>query len=323
MRREEIERLVGPIFQAQLTPLAPTTRTEYAAAVSRLKGRAWREYAYSKKLGKRAAAVMRAAWRDWQASRIINCCECLEREQDPARQSEHIGALRALVEELRGDLNAEQYQPPPDAKKAGQTKKAKRRTAKIAVSGLEGWLLNCRPSDAIPLFIMAATGARPEELKIGVGVRISRDGILTAAIQGAKVSKHTGGGQARRKISVDLNMLQLSEDWIRIMRNQSFEVKIEANQSWQKRVSRAADRAGLSNVSPYSLRHAFAALVKGAGQNDEWLSAALGHVSPRTRKHYGHANQGRSGRGLVDVQAEREVRRPARFQPGERPGRRG
>ncbi len=323
MKREEIERLVGPIFGSQLTPLAATTKAEYALAVSRLNGKTWQEYAYSKELSKRSAGVIRAAWRDWQVSRIIKGCERLEIEQDPAQQIEAARILRSLVEELRGDLNGAQYKPPPDAKKPGQSKKAKRRTAKIAIADLERWLSSCDPSDTIPLFIMAATGARPAELKNGFGVSVSKDGILTASILGAKVSKHTGGGQAWRQISVDLNMLQLSDDRIRIVKGQSFEVKIEANQNWQKRVSRAAERAGLANVSPYSLRHAFAALVKAAGQNDERLSAALGHVSPRTRKHYGHANQGRSGRGLVDVQAERDVRRPAHVQPGERPGARG
>ncbi|HBP5358178.1 TPA: site-specific integrase [Pseudomonas aeruginosa] len=81
------------------------------------------------------------------------------------------------------------------------------------------------------------------------------------------------------------------------------------NRSFEKRLSRAANQAGLPGISAYSLRHQFSADLKDEVEPDR-VSLALGHVSRKSRKRYGHAKQRRSGAGglLVSVQADRELR---------------
>ncbi|MFN9528352.1 MAG: hypothetical protein ACK561_06705, partial [Pseudomonadaceae bacterium] len=81
------------------------------------------------------------------------------------------------------------------------------------------------------------------------------------------------------------------------------------NRAFEKRLSRAAKRAGLFGISAYSLRHQFSADLKDEVEPDQ-VSLALGHVSRNSRKRYGHAKQRRSGSGglLVSVQADRELR---------------
>jgi len=82
--------------------------------------------------------------------------------------------------------------------------------------------------------------------------------------------------------------------------------------AWRKRLTRAGERVGLRRLSPYSLRHQFASDQKQRGWNDDRLSQALGQASDRTRKHYGHSEQGRGrGGGLQSVSASVAVRQKA------------
>lgn len=62
-------------------------------------------------------------------------------------------------------------------------------------------------------------------------------------------------------------------------------------------------------VSPYSFRHAFAADQKAVAHPVETIAAMLGHVSGRSQRTYGHANQGRHPLShIVEAKASRPVR---------------
>jgi hypothetical protein len=90
--------------------------------------------------------------------------------------------------------------------------------------------------------------------------------------------------------------------------------------AWRKRLTRTAARLGFPKLTPYNFRHQFAGDQKRRGWNDDRLSQALGQASARTRKHYGHARQGRGGGGgLKSVTATRAVRNAQTPTPGQSP----
>ena len=61
-------------------------------------------------------------------------------------------------------------------------------------------------------------------------------------------------------------------------------------------------------ISPYSLRHAFCADLKGDRMDPSDIAKAMGHASARSQGHYGTVHQGRGGLGVMAVQASREPR---------------
>ena len=138
---------------------------------------------------------------------------------------------------------------------------------------------------------------------------------LEFTIQGAKVSDLTGAGQPERTLLINAKAIlgeEINELLLKKVSLEGDEMVIQdtgQNRSFEKRLSRAANRAGLPGISAYSLRHQFSADLKDEVEPDQ-VSLALGHVSRKSRKRYGHAKQRRSGAGglLVSVQADRELR---------------
>lgn len=135
---------------------------------------------------------------------------------------------------------------------------------------------------------MALTGCRPAELR-GIKVRQEHERI-TFEISGAKVDDDRG--IKIRTLTLDkpaLEQSQVGRDlaaWLgsRECRTITYQGNVEA---FRERVARAANRAGLAQVSAYSYRHAEARELKKAGVDRENIAQRLGHRSERSQSVYG------------------------------------
>lgn len=145
-----------------------------------------------------------------------------------------------------------------------------------------------RQEDRAPLAVLALSGCRPAEVK-GVKVRQDVDSI-SLEIQGAKFDEDRG--IASRSLTFeksDLAKSQAGRDltaWLggRQVRTISHGGTVEA---FRERVSRAAARAGLDQVSAYSYRHAEARHLKNSGTDRGEIANRLGHRSDRSQSVYG------------------------------------
>ena len=291
-------------------PLKDSTLAEYKRVADRIGDLSWYEYAINHHLTKRSAVIARYAWRRATAQRLLNVLSAIDREDDPDEKRK----LRDKMEFHGQDLQASQ--PSYEAFTANKTKKqSKRASLKGLPSDWRAQLfLSLKPSDQLKAAVLILSGCRPAELKMGVCVR--RDGeAFNFKIQGAKVSELTCAGQPERMLrikAVPILGKAINDHLLEIISAHGDEMTIQdadPNRAFEKRLSRAGQKAGLSKVSPYSLRHQFSADLKGEAEPDQ-VSLALGHVSVKSRKHYGHANQRRSTTGgvLLSVEASRELR---------------
>ncbi|EKS9884144.1 site-specific integrase [Burkholderia pyrrocinia] len=142
--------------------------------------------------------------------------------------------------------------------------------------------------DRAAFAVLALTGSRPSEIR---GVRVRQDGdTVTLTIRGAKVDDARGVDLRTLGYSRDeLTSTQAGRDlldWLghREQRTVAHEGTVEA---FRERVSRAADRAGLSQVSAYTYRHAAAREMKNEGASREEIAERLGHRSERSQSVYG------------------------------------
>ena len=136
--------------------------------------------------------------------------------------------------------------------------------------------------------VMALTGARPAEVR---GTKVRQDGdTVTLAIRGAKVDESRGVPVRTLAFSRDeLASTQAGRDltdWLgaREQRTVAHDGSVEA---FRERVSRAADRAGLPQVSAYTYRHAAARDLKNEGASREEIAERMGHRSDRSQSVYG------------------------------------
>lgn len=153
-------------------------------------------------------------------------------------------------------------------------------------------------------------GARPAEVELGIELEktVTESGeAVMVRIRGAKLTEKSG--QEVREIVVsgqsDLGRALLNHagsmgDPCIVKRpaarlNKDFS-KLRAARKIPKR------------ISPYSLRHAFCADLKGDRMDPSDIAKAMGHASARSQGHYGTVHQGRGGLGVVAVQASREPR---------------
>ena len=164
---------------------------------------------------------------------------------------------------------------------------------------------------ALPFLVAAITGCRPAELTTEVLLSID-DGELIVCIQGAKVSKNSGQrwrelrwtlpreglvGLMAEKVVKAGNELRVSLD---SPKNFSTAVRNAAQREWPRREK---------TVTPYCLRHVFAADVKASCLPGELIAAALGQAVNTTAQYYGSANQKGNTSVCPDkVAAERTVR---------------
>ncbi|WP_157782549.1 hypothetical protein [Stutzerimonas stutzeri] len=291
-------------------PLKESTIAEYARVSARMGEMHWHEYALNQRLSRRTAVVARYAWRRSMAHRLLSVL----REIDNERDSDKRRSLRHAMA-----LCAQQLYAPQPSYQLDASIKAKKQSKRSSLNGLPtDWrallLTKLRSTDRLAAAVLILTGCRPAELRKGVHVR--RIGTsLEFIIQGAKVSDLTGAGQPERILLINAKAIlgeEINELLLKKISLEGDEMVIQdtgQNRAFEKRLSRAAKRAGLSGISAYSLRHQFSADLKGEVEPDQ-VSLALGQVSRRSRKRYGHAKQRRSGAGglLVSVQASRELR---------------
>lgn len=145
-----------------------------------------------------------------------------------------------------------------------------------------------RDYDRPGLAVMALTGCRPAEVR---GAKVHQnDGSITIEIRGAKVDDSRG--IKTRAISLEKSELDQSQsgrdlqDWLGNRETRT--IKIEGTtEAFRERVSRAADRADLDQVSSYTYRHAEARELKNSGESKEEIANRLGHRSGRSQSVYG------------------------------------
>ncbi|WP_313313563.1 hypothetical protein [Stutzerimonas nitrititolerans] len=291
-------------------PLKESTIAEYTRVAARMGDMHWYEYALNQRLCRRTAVVARYAWRRNMAHRLLSVLREIDHEHDSDKRR----SLRHVMA-----LYAQQLYAPQPSYQLDVSTKAKKQSKRSSLNGLPiDWrvllLAKLKSADRLAAAVLILTGCRPAELRKGVHVR--RVGAsLEFIIQGAKVSDLTGAGQPERILLINANAIlgeEINKLLLKKISLEGDEMVIQdtgQNRAFEKRLSRAAKRAGLSGISAYSLRHQFSADLKGEAEPDQ-VSLALGQVSRRSRKRYGHAKQRRSGAGglLISVQATRELR---------------
>lgn len=158
------------------------------------------------------------------------------------------------------------------------------------------------PAQRAAIALLWATGCRPAEIERGVIVTLE-DGALKVIIRGAKTSDKRG--QPERVLTIDRNSeagqalesAMKGLDKITIRRGASRLTKDFAG---------IREKTGL-DVSPYSMRHQFAADMKAAGDRAQ-TARAMGHLSIDSQSAYGVAAQSkRRGGAVIDVEATREI----------------
>jgi len=144
------------------------------------------------------------------------------------------------------------------------------------------------PPDRAAVAAMALTGCRPVEVK---GIRVNQNtDAITLSIRGAKVDDMRG--VEARTVTLDRAELvgtQAGRDLLAWLGNREQRtVRHEGTEeAFAGRVSRAAERAGHSEVSAYSYRHQAARDLKSSGTPSEEIAERLGHRSDRSQSVYG------------------------------------
>jgi integrase len=142
--------------------------------------------------------------------------------------------------------------------------------------------------DRAAFAVMALSGARPAEVR-GTKVRLDGD-TVTLVIRGAKFDEMRGVQERTLRFErEELAGTQAGRDlqsWLgaREQRTVAHDGSVEA---FRERVGRAADRAGLPQVSAYTYRHAAARDMKNEGVSREEIAERLGHRSARSQAVYG------------------------------------
>ena len=164
------------------------------------------------------------------------------------------------------------------------------------------------------LAVLILTGARPAEIAQGVTVRLDGE-HLAISIPGAKIGEHRG--QPERTLLVNRTSTA-AQHLAALAVGGSHTVS-----GHPKRLCDAVRKAGKKafprmriSVSPYSLRHAIASALKGAGIDADGIAQALGHRATRSQQAYGLACHGNAGTSIVGVRASLPVRDTGRDPAG-------
>lgn len=153
-------------------------------------------------------------------------------------------------------------------------------------------------------------GARPAEVELGIQLEktATESGeAVIVRIHGAKLTEKSG--QEVREIVVsdqsDLGRVLMSHAG---PKGRPCIVKRPAARLNKDFSKLRAARKIPKRISPYSLRHAFCADLKGDRMDPSDIAKAMGHASARSQGHYGSVRQGRGRLGVVAVEASREPR---------------
>lgn len=298
--RGAIRAIARPILD-QYARLAESTKAEYQRAIKRLAGEHWCDYATARQL--RAPGVLRSAWKVSVAYWVVEFLRESEKAATPEARADAREMARYYAAQL---LESHEYRRP--VKKAARTKSKRTSLSGLPSDWRDQLVAEVSPKHRHHCVVIALTGARPEEMGSPVQLKAMSDGSLEILIQGAKVSQHTGGGQAWRRLSFCDG---LAEHLRQAVEKRGGVVTLPPKQGLglQKAIAAAATRLGFTGVSAYSLRHGFAADLKAAKVDPDAISLALGHVSRSSKSRYGAARSGRSGQSrLVAVEAARDLR---------------
>lgn len=322
--------------QEQIRQIKASTAAEYDRAWTRLNGQHWRNYADNHQIkSKSSLAVLRAAWRRGIAEQILKRIKAGSAMQinppnvtDPTCEDTD-QAIRVLYTQLEDDIRGVVgYTSSTDSSHTskGRQPSSRKTSKRQSLNGLpDNWrsqLIRAMHTteDQLALMVMALTGARPEELRMGVQLVIETNNCLTFRIQGAKVSENTGGGQAWRELTVDAQSV-LDDDLVYelmayIQMHQITTIQIDPKNAFQKRLQRVRDAMVVASgnkawgkISAYSFRHQFAANLKADTTiHFDDISAALGHISDRTKQSYGHSSQKRGKGGITQITAASPIK---------------
>lgn len=172
---------------------------------------------------------------------------------------------------------------------------------------------------ALPMLVCALTGCRPEELTRGVLIGYGYDdarqtNAINIRVEGAKV-KATQGQPSRDVLyrADDPHRLvdALRERW-RKHGATAMKVQIESSVNFTVEVRRIARKLWPehhASVTAYCFRHQWAADLK-AKHGEQAASRGLGHLSGKTRRLYGTANQASGSQALTPIAVE--VNRPVK-----------
>lgn len=145
--------------------------------------------------------------------------------------------------------------------------------------------------------ILAATGARPAELMKGVKIDIETINGREALVFTVKNAKQTRNPW--RELAV------IPESAIHQILKQHAGKEITPKYTNAHGISHAIRRQGMvqgmpKGFSAYVFRHAFGSDLKAEfGENDEWVSIAMGHTDGRSAERYGGKQYGSKGVELL------------------------
>ena len=194
-----------------------------------------------------------------------------------------------------------------------QGSQSKKKSKRLALAGLpKNWMLDLatRAKESkyyTEILISALTGCRPAELKNGVRVSRFFDEACNSDCIAFDIitAKHKDqSAQHVRRLVFSLNN---PDELLGLLINQFEYELIDDENSFTSFISSeinftvAIRRLGEelwpkhhASITAYCFRHQFAANLKKNGSS-EFISAALGHTSEKTKKNYGLANQSRGG----------------------------
>ncbi|WP_198370409.1 hypothetical protein [Roseomonas rosulenta] len=335
-------------FRVLATPwlarsLAATTAAEYARVSVRIQRHGWAVVLAGAR-SRSAHYVVRSAIGRWAAREGTEVLDAAQHLLTAAQTSVSRRTVEALLARLDDAVHALEACRPaveggvawtsqPHAK-PGRSKRASlgslppdwrgRMLARIPEDGPYGLAVAC-------LWLL---GVRPRELVHGIRIRVTPDGVVLAAVRGAKVRDVDGEpprGQPWRKIAVQAGPgaeLPLARLQRAVAHSDSGELTVAVPDA--RRLCdaiRAASRRALPRhsyvVTPYSFRHAWSADAKAAAGKEvssaaasgtaaaapmDDVSLALGHASAVSRRHYGTRRQGCEGIVLLGVLAARPLR---------------
>ena len=309
--------------------VAPNTESEYRRIIARLPDLDWRAAGIERGWSKRTLRVHRAACR-WKmavdALSALSALSALEGDEETPLTSEFgfihraASAIRALASDLARDEDGETADAiARTVSRTRKGKKPKKRSKRTSLSELPSdwaWQLVAEmptEHDKLVTMVAIATGCRPQELRLGIGVTRLDGCRVRFWVRGAKVSDRTGGGQLWREQVVDVceALGSLATEFLACLPgpDQTLLVDIQGG-GWQKKLERRARRLGWPKVSAYSLRHQLASVLKDDNEVDgNVISQVLGHASDRSRRRYGMSRYGGGGgHGIESVEAAVEVR---------------
>lgn len=266
----------------------------------------------------------KAALQHALAHRLMNAV----REVDQARQSQdrkaphkarrEMNATAAGLVGLCPDPGHERRDDPRVQRAYRSSKKPRRRSKRRSVQelqehGLAPLLSELPATDRPGVLVLAVTGARPEELRKGIDLEVV-GAQLVATIEGAKVSEHSGQSWRRLHLDTADPAVGLAAKIAQKLADDRgvLTVRHPCDERWRSAFRRAAKRAGMPHVSPYTLRHWFSAEAKSCGVGRSELAAAMGHLVDRTQQNYGQTRQGRGNSALRSASADR----PVKHRPG-------